>query len=253
MLGDDRGRTLQTTQTSLRIIELVSDRNGLTLAELTDVVDQSKSTLHAHLRTLVKSRFLIERDGTYEIALHPFAVYESARHRRHAYHVAKNKVERLAEISGEEVNFTVIEQGRLIMVHTAIANSSGEHTLKFRREYYMHNTAAGKAILAELPQKRVDNILDEWGLPRETDATITTRPALFEELESTEARGYGVVNEEFTEGLIAAGTAIRDAEDDIVGGLTVGGPKYRLDEGRVHDELAADLLTVASELESELS
>ena len=97
------------------------------------------------------------------------------------------------------------------------------------------------------------DILDKWGLPRETDATITTRTALFEELESTEARGYGVVNEEFTEGLIAAGTAIRDAEDDIVGGLTVGGPKYRLDEDRVHDELATDLLTVTSELESELS
>jgi len=53
------------------------------------------------------------------------------------------------------------------------------------------------------------DILDKWGLPRETDATITTRPALFEVLETTEARGYGVVDEEFTEGLIAAGTGAR--------------------------------------------
>jgi DNA-binding IclR family transcriptional regulator len=253
MLGNDTGRTLKTTRTSLEIIELVREHEGLTLAELDAILDESKSTLHAHLRTLVECRFLVEDGGRYQIALHPLAIYDYARHRNPAFRIARTKVHRLAELTGLEANFTVMENGRLIMIHGTLVNSAGEtHPLNFRREYYMHNTAAGKAILAELPRDRVEDILDEWGLPDETDATVSTRQALYEELEATKERGYGVVDEEFADILVAAGTAVRDVNGEVIGGLSAGGPKYRVESHRLHEELAPQLLSVAEELESEL-
>jgi len=115
----------------------------------------------------------------------------------------------------------------------------------------MHDTAAGKAILAELPDERVDAIVDEWGLPAETDATIDTREELDAALAETAERGYGVVVEEFAEGLVAVGAAVH-AADEIIGGLSVGGPTYRIDRDRLHDDLAPALLAVVEEFEDDL-
>lgn len=247
------GRTLSTTQTSLRILELVREHEGLTLAELDDLVDMTKSSLHAHCKTLEKSRYLIEVDGIYQIGLHAFAVSEYARQRRPSFRMAEEIVGRLAEITGEEANFTVLEHGRLVMIHSALIQSSGRtQTINFRREFYLHNTAAGKAILAELSPHHVERILDRWGLPAETDATIANREKLDEALETTAERGYGTSIEEFAEGLVAVGASIADGDGEVVGGLSVGGPKYRLDRSRLHEDLAPDLLSVAAEFEGEL-
>ncbi|MFB6297980.1 MAG: IclR family transcriptional regulator [Salinirussus sp.] len=253
MLDDNTGRTLKTTRTSVRVLELVREHEGLTLSELDALVDKPKSSLHAHLKTLKKCRFLVEREGTYRVGLRPFVIGEDARQRRPAFDAAERMVDRLAGATGEEANFTAVEHGRLVMIHAALAQSAGGAvSLDFRKEFYMHNTAAGKAILSELSRSRVERVLDEWGLPAETDATISTREELFAALEETAERGYGLVLEEFAEGLVAVGTSIRGREGRIVGGLSVGGPTYRIDSDRLHEELAPELLSVAEAFESEL-
>lgn len=253
MVGDTTGRTLKTTRTSLRILDLVREHAGLRLAELNDLLDKPKSSLHAHLRTLEQCRFLVETDGVYRLALHLYVLGEHARQRHPAFTAAKEQVARLAGATGEEANFTVAEHGRLVMIHAALADSSGgTQMLDFRWEFFMHNTAAGKAILAELSDERVDAIVDEWGLPSETEATIDTREELDAALAETADRGYGVVVEEFAEGLVAVGAAIRDPTGAIIGGLSVGGPTYRIDRDRLHDDLAPELLAVVEEFQDEL-
>jgi DNA-binding IclR family transcriptional regulator len=252
MISDTTGRTLKTTRTSLRVLELVREHDELRLAELDDLVDKPKSSLHAHLRTLEQCRFLVETDGVYRVAFHQYVLGEHARQRHSASGPAEEQVARLAEATGEEANFTVAEHGRLVMIHGALADSSGgTRTIDFRREFYMHNTAAGKAVLSELSDARVESILDEWGLPSETTATIDTRAELYAALEETADRGYGVVIEEFTEGLVAVGAAVH-VDGNVIGGLTVGGPKYRIDRDRLHDELAPELLTAVEALEDDL-
>lgn len=196
MVSSTTGRTLKTTRTSLRILDLVREHDGLRLAELNELLDKPKSSLHAHLRTLEQCRFLVETDGVYRVALHQYVLGEHARQRHPASGPAEKQVARLAETTGEEANFTVAEHGRLVMIHAALADSSGgTRMLDFRWEFFMHNTAAGKAILSELPDERVDAIVDRWGLPSETEATIDTRDELDAALEQTADRGYGVVEE----------------------------------------------------------
>ena len=62
---DNGGRTLKTTRISLRILELIMEYDGLTLAELDRLLDKPKSSLRSHLHTLLDARYLIRRDGVY--------------------------------------------------------------------------------------------------------------------------------------------------------------------------------------------
>ncbi len=254
MFGEDSGRTLKTTRTSLRVLELVLEHDGLTLAELHRMIDKPKSSLHSHLTTLHECRYLVREGDTYEVSFRLPLLGDRVRHENPVDAVGGDVVEALAEATGEEANATVLEHGRLLFVHGASGRSTdGEEAAGVRTEYYLHNTAAGKAILAEMDRNRVERVLETWGLVRETEATITDREQFLAALSETANRGYGVVDEEFAPGLLAVGAPVHDTDGTILGGLSVGGPKYRIDTGRLHHDLVEALFDAVDTFETELS
>jgi DNA-binding IclR family transcriptional regulator len=253
MLGEDTGRTLKTTRTSLQVLELVLEYDGLTLAELDELVDKPKTSLHGHLTTLRDCRYLITDGHTYRGSCRLALLGEQAKHSNRAVPIAADVVEQLSAQTGLEANFTVLEHGRLLLVHGTPGESADDATGGFRTEYYLHNTAAGKAILAEMDREYVELVVDEWGLPSETDATITDRERLFETLSATAERGYGVVDGESAPGVVAVGVPVHDADGAIVGGLSVGGPEHRVDTGWLHREVVDLLLEGVENLERDLA
>lgn len=251
MLEETKGRALKTTRTSLQVLELVVEHDGLTLAELNREVDKPKSSLYNHLNTLLECRYLVKNGQTYHASFKLTDLGERAR-RRELEALAIETVDSLSEEVGEEANFTVFEHGRLLLLHGS-SNQLSEHegNTTFRTEYYLHNTAAGKVILAQLDRERVERILDEWGMPRELESTITDRERLYAHLDEIGDSEYAISDEEFAPGLVSIGAPVR-ANGDIVGGLSVGGPKYRVDMSRLHDEIATQLLDAVATMERRL-
>ncbi|PSQ56734.1 MAG: ArcR family transcriptional regulator [Halobacteriales archaeon SW_9_67_25] len=251
MVGECTGRTLKTTRTSLRVFELVLEYNGLALADLDDMLDRPKSSLYSHLRTLEDARYLVRDGGTYHVGYRMALLGQEVERRYPATSVAPPVVGKLAEKTGKEANFTLLEHGRLLLVHGASGESAAENPTEYRTEYYLHNTAAGRAILAGMDRDRVERVLDEWALPRETEKTITDRDHLFEVLADTAERGYGLVEEEVSPGLVSVGAPVHDNEG-IVGGLSVGGPVDRVDTTRLEGELVDPLFEAVDTIERQL-
>jgi len=252
MIENDAGRKLQTTQTSMQVLELVLKHDGLTLAELNEMLDKPKSTLHSHLTTLTDCRYLVRRGNTYEVSFRLALLGNRVRHKTDFNAIVTEIVEDLNSATEEETNFTVMEHGRLLLVHgTSGGASDDDQRGEFRTEYYMHNTAAGKAILAEMERDRVERILDEWGMPREAEATITDREQLFEELAEIAEQGYSVVDEEVAPGLVGVGATVHK-DERIIGGLSVGGPKYRIDTPSLHSDIVEELLEAVDRFEEHL-
>jgi DNA-binding IclR family transcriptional regulator len=250
MLTGGKGRPLKTTRTSLRTLELIIKHEGLTLAELDRSIDKPKSTVHSHVHTLLNCRYLVEEDGVYNASFRLSLLGERARYRHLDDERTREAVEELAEATGEEANYTVLEHGRLLMAHGASGYSATEkRDTDFRTEYYLHNTAAGKAILANMERGRVERILES--MPQEAETTITNRERLLDSLDEIADRGYGVFEGELPPGLVAVGVPIH-YDRKIIGGLSVGGPKYRIDMNRLHTELADTLLETAEALENDL-
>jgi DNA-binding IclR family transcriptional regulator len=254
MIENTDRRTLKTTRTSLKILTLILEHDGLTLAQLDGMIDSPKSSILSHLNTLCDSRYLVKSNGTYTVSFRVALLGEKVRSRYPNRERVSTVLEKLAETTGEEANFTIFEHGRLLLFHGTSGNTAtAESEADYRSEYFLHNTAAGKAILSELDSARVDRILDKWGLPRESEATITDRERLFDELAETADRGYGIVDEEFAPGLVAVGAPIHREDGTVLGGLSVGGPKYRVDRTRINHELGEQLLDAVNTLESALS
>ena len=92
----------------------------------------------------------------------------------------------------------------------------------------VHCTSVGKAILAFLPEERINDIIRRLRFERFTHRTISTAEALRTEIEKTRRRGYAVDDEELEEGLRCIAVPVLDAQRLPVAAVSVSGPSFRV-------------------------
>lgn len=242
---------LTTTETSLAVIETIQERDGATPAELAATLDLSESTVYKHLYTLGKHGYVVADGDTYRLGgrFYHFGMY--VRNRSKIYELAGKYVIELAEQSNEESDFGIEENGRIVTLFDSVG-SSATPSSRLNNYEFMHTTAIGKAILARLPPSRIDQVIDRWGLPQLTDRTITSREALDDELARIRERGYAINDQESIPGKRVAGVVAEDPSGRIIGGFTVSGPAYRIEDADLYREFPDILRRVVPEFETEL-
>lgn len=114
---------------------------------------------------------------------------------------------------------------------------------------FLHNTALGKAILAHLPRERVDRIIDEHGLPKTTEQTITDRDELYLRLGEIRDRGFAFDDEERLEGLRCIAVPILDQDNNVKGAISVAGPSSRLQGEQFEEEFPKVVQNTANVIE----
>ncbi|SFG84232.1 transcriptional regulator, IclR family [Halopelagius inordinatus] len=226
------GNTLQTTDISLRLVELITELDGATLAELAEEAELAKSTVHNHLKTLAKYGYVSREADTYHVGLKLYHLGTYARERNDVYGVAEEIVPELANETQLEADFTVEENGRIVSLYDESTYSDTPSYLVDGRLFYVHSTASGKAILSRYSDHRVREILDRWGLPAQTDHTITSTEAFLDELERVRNRGYATNVEEAIDGMWAVSMPVETPRGEVCGAINVYGPTYVHDESR---------------------
>jgi IclR family acetate operon transcriptional repressor len=88
-----------------------------------------------------------------------------------------------------------------------------------------HATAAGKAILAEMDEQQVRDLISEAGMAVHTSKTLTDVTALLEDLERVRVEGYATDDEEEAEGVFCVGAAFFDHQSKCAGALSITGLK----------------------------
>lgn len=236
----------KTTKTSLAVAEAINDLSGATLSELSDYTGLATSTVHTHLQTLEHLEYVVEIDGEYRLGLKFFHLGENARMRDSRYRLARQTATELADVVNEEVNFSIEEYGRSVVLFNELGGTThGE--FQVGRYFDMHSSASGKAMLAEVSDARVWEIIDERGLPEHTDNTITDPDELFAELSTIRERGYAVNRQEELEGLRAVGMAVTEADGSVFGALDISSPSYRQPDD---EDVASQLRPFVQELEA---
>jgi len=242
---------LSTTETSLQVIETIRDADGATAGQLASELGLAESTVYKHLATLAQHGFIVKRGGEYYLGARFYDLGMYVRNRDKLYELAGKYVVELANRADEESDFGVEENGRIVTLFDSIGNRNKPSTRTNNYEY-MHTTAIGKAILAELPESRVDELIDRWGLPELTPNSITTREELTAELETVRSQGYAVNDRESIPGKRVSGMVVKHRSGYIIGGFTISGPEYRIEDVDLHQEFPDILQRVIQSFKSEI-
>jgi DNA-binding IclR family transcriptional regulator len=242
-----------TSETTFEIVEYLCDNDDASISEIAVELDRAKSTIHRHLATLVHHGYAVKNGGTYSIGLRFLNLGLSARNNRTLYHETYTKVDQLAEETGEKVWCMTTENGRSVHLYGANGEQAVRTDNREGQVSYLHQHAAGKAILAHLPREHVNEVIERYGLPARTSQTITDSTELFERIEQIREQGYAFNREEFIPGLHAVAVPITTKDNSAIGSLSISGPANRLQGEKLNEDLPNLLLGAVNEIEINLS
>lgn len=240
---------VRAAHTMFDITEFLRENDGATITEASNSLGYAKSTVLRHLTTLKALGYVVEEPDGYHLGLRFLTLGHHARHRRKGYELAKEKVEELAEKTGERAQFIVEETGQAVYLHRALGEQAVRTDPGIGHRISLHATAAGKAILATMPEDQRFEIIEHLDFEALTSNTIMNRDELLTKLERVRERGYSFNKQENLEGLRAVGVAVRGPEKGAIGALSISGPTHRMQNERFEEELPNLLLGTANELE----
>jgi len=223
-------------RTSVEIIELIAERSGVGVSELSAEIDRPKSTVYDHVVTLYELGYLVKRGEKYDISSDFLRMGDINRRNMEIYQAASDELEQLAAETGEYASLTVREHGKAVIIATEEGTEAIPVNTYDGIVMHMHTAAPGKAILAHLDEKRVSDIIDRHGLVERTEDTITDGDELFEELAWIREHSYALDDEERLTGMRSVATPVIDRDDRIRGSLAIYGPTNRIDDERFREE-----------------
>lgn len=243
---------VKTAETVFAVVEALVDLEEADLAELVDYLDMPRSTVHDHLRSLEELGMVTRPDGNYRASLQFLDIAERMRRQREVYRAGQTQAKQLSREIGEHASLMVEERGLGVLLYLARAEDAVDLGARDGLHLELNTNAAGKTILAFLPEDRREEIIDEHGLPGYTPETITDREELGAELETIREQGYATSTDELMEGVRAVAAPIT-SRGEIRGAIAVGGPRRRMRGARFEEELPNKVLQASNVVELNLS
>ncbi len=200
---------------------------GLSVTEIAERLGIAKSTALALARTLATSGLLrgVDPGPRYVLGLNLLRLGDLVGQQTSIAELGLPTLRDLSSVTGLTARLAMNEAGYPVFLERI----DGEGTIRFHaplgQREEPHATAAGKAILAHLPEADVKRLLAEAGMTRYTPKTITDVDTLMVELERVRAEGYALDDEEEAEGVFCVGSAFFDHQGTCAGALSVTGLK----------------------------
>jgi DNA-binding IclR family transcriptional regulator len=239
----DRGR-VKAVDTTLDVVQHLHQAESAGIKEVADAVDVGTSTAHRHLTTLHERGYIVRKGNEYALSLRFLTHGGRQRETLRANQLIHRKVRQLSEDTSERVQFITEEHGERVYMYTHAGADAVKTDATIGKRGPLHVSAAGKAILTNLPADRREQILNRVATPE-----TAQWEALDEELETVRERGYAFNDEESTSGLRAVGVPVQYESDTVLGAISVSGPANRLTGEYFREELPNLLMGSVNEVE----
>jgi DNA-binding IclR family transcriptional regulator len=224
---------VKSADRTLEILESLAS-GGAGLAELATRLGIPKSSLHSILRTL-EHRGWVEADANrshYRLGMSALLIGSSYVDQDPTVIRTSDTMDALAAETGETVHLARLEAPDVVYM----AKRESVHPLRMfsaiGRRLPAHATALGKAMLAELPDATIRQLLPE-NLPGTTAHTITSRTELIDHLALVREQGYAIDAEEAGIGMrcFAVTLPFQSPSKDAI---SCSVPLARLDDEKEH-------------------
>ncbi|WP_421723668.1 IclR family transcriptional regulator [Bauldia sp.] len=215
-----------TVSKALQVLEAVaSEGRAVRFVDLLKSQPFPKSTLHRLLRTLV-SQGMLEHNPehhTYRPGLRLIRLAHYAWRQSNLPEAAGDALDALASEIAETIHLAVLDHAQVLYVdkrHSEYPMSLYASVGKVAPAYC---TGIGKAMLAYLPEKALEDALDRQAFHRYTGSTVPDAEALRVELAEIRRAGYSLDREEYEPGVICIAVPILSDRRRLHGGLSITG------------------------------
>lgn len=227
---------------------------GISLAELTSLVNMNKSSIFRILDTLRSLGYILQspENGNYYLSRKYLLLAAAADVDLKT--IARKHLVTLAQKTNELCHLVVREGNIVVCIDKVEVNPHGnpiQIISYIGKPSFMHCTSVGKLFLANLPEEEVKSIVAQTGLPKRTKNTITNYAALKEELARILQRGYSIDNVEDQENVRCIATPIYNSQGQLIAAIGLSGTILTVTE-EVMPSLIAKLNSCAQNISKDL-
>lgn len=231
---------VQSVARIFAIIELLAAHpGGMSLQQLAAESGLAKSTAHRLLASLIQLGYAVQDSFTthYRLTLKMFELSSGIVNDLDVMGVARPHLDRLANRSGEAVHLVIRDGADIVYIYKAEAGGMRMSSRVGMRSP-MYCTGVGKAMLATLPYREVEQVWAQSRPKKLTEHTITTLPRLLEQLAQVRADGYAVDDEENELGIRCIALALPGPSGKAEAAFSISGLVPHMSPARL-EQLAA--------------
>jgi IclR family acetate operon transcriptional repressor len=223
----DKRYEVQSVARAASLLDLVgaAGAGGLGVTEIAGHLKVAKSTALSLARTLSAAGLLraVDPGPRYVLGLNLLRLGDLVGQQTSIAELGLPTLRELSSVTGLTARLAMNENGYPVFLERI----DGEGSIRFHaplgQREEPHATAAGKAILAEMNEQQVRDLIAETGMAVHTSKTLTDVTALLEDLERVRAEGYATDDEEEAEGVFCVGAAFFDHQGKCAGALSITG------------------------------
>jgi IclR family pca regulon transcriptional regulator len=202
----------------------------LNLSEISRKIQLSKSTVQRLTYTLHKLGFLDRDEETKKFRLGPKSILLGLSMIRNLdlRKIAFPYLDRTSKEIGETVNLAILDGSEIVYVERIKTEQILNINLQVGSRLPFYCTSMGKAMLAFLSEKRLEEVLRKMELNSLTPYTIKSKMDLRKELKRVREKGFSTNNEELSVGLRSVAAPVRNFTGEVIAAVNIAVPSARV-------------------------
>ncbi len=202
----------------------------LTVAELSERSDISKSTVYRILYTLESGGYVVRDPGSRKYVLGPalIGLGRATRNSANLIRYVRPTLMELRKKYNETVNLGVLSYGKVIYLATLESDHQLRVTVPLTIDNNAHTTALGKAILSSMAEESALRIISTIYASKNNQKSRYTETEFIEIIRSSRMEGFAIDNEDDVVGFRCVAAPILNSSGDPIAAISISAPTVRV-------------------------
>lgn len=220
-----------TIKKAFEIVKLIERNQGeYTLTDVVKILGINKTTAFRNLKTLEELNILEKINNLYYLGISLFELGNKVYLKQIIVEKIHPILKELSDEVNETVNLAKIHNGMVLYLDKIESRRSLQIQSSIGDTLPIYSTSLGKSILSILPEKKMDETIDNIDFNKTTSKTIDNPALLKKQIAEIKKKGYSIDDEEYEEGLICISVPLFLKDHNFYGSISLSGPSIRFNK-----------------------
>lgn len=250
---EEKKNPIQVSERIFQVLETLAGSEPMGLMELSKELDLNKSTVHRILNSLIYMGYVKQEAATARYSL-TFKIWDLANqllNKMDIVDLARPYLKKLVSLTGETVHLIQVDGIHAVYIDKIESESNSVRLVsRIGKSIPLYCSGVGKAILADLPDQKIQEIWEKSTILSLTEHTITDFNAFMKKIHWVRSSGYAIDDEENELGVRCIAASLPDYKGTSQYAFSISAPIIRMPDHRL-EELSHILLKIKQEIMSE--
>ena len=245
---------IQVSERIFNVIECLAQNGAMGLQDLSTELNLNKSTVHRILNSLICMDYVRQDAETskYSLSFKICGLSNQILSQNSMIDIARPFIKELSANSGETVHLVQLDGINATYIDKVEASQNSVRMISMvGKSIPLYCSGVGKAILADMPNSKIESIWKLSFIHQLTEHTVTRFVDFMNLIEETRRSGYALDNEENEIGVRCIAVSLKSYNGKSTYAISISAPKDRMSDNRIL-ELKEMILKTKQQIESNI-